>query len=438
MCITTNYDLKTVYNNSLENPNNEEIDQLLTTLKNNKIIINGAGSAGQHISAVLKNLGIKTQGFVDNTKTGNILESNIYEYNIYNQLNEKEYIIILASNFLPVIEDMGKVVPDYFVKLNGYYLNKILSLKNCLNNYYKDKALNMEECFGCRADMAKCPAFKLYSRKTKKNALKSNYSVNLDAGGGGKLNDFTYCITKKCTLKCKHCIIKVPFVKQKNVPFEKVKNDLNLVSENVTFIDRFGIMGGELFLHPQIKEILEFVLQIKNFGFIQIYTNGNFIPSNVEDLLPLLKDKRISLNISDYGENINKKLYENTIKFCKILDNNNISYNKLSTKTWFDLDNFEQKNLSPEVKKNTFEKCQFTNCITMHDGIIYRCAYQMGGILTDKLEPLDIITEKDLKEKNIKLLDQFYLTTYIEACNHCNIQLDNVPIVPAAIQILKE
>lgn len=187
MCIATNYDLKTVYNNSLENPNNEEIDQLLTTLKNNKIIINGAGSAGQHISAVLKNLGIKTQGFVDNTKTGNILESNIYEYNIYNQLNEKEYIIILASNFLPVIEDMGKVVPDYFVKLNGYYLNKILSLKNCINNYYKDKALNMEECFGCRADMAKCPAFKLYSRKTKENALKSNYSVNLDTGGGASL-----------------------------------------------------------------------------------------------------------------------------------------------------------------------------------------------------------------------------------------------------------
>ena len=84
-------------------------------------------------------------------------------------------------------------------------------------------------------------------------------------------------------------------------------------------------MGGELFLHPQIKEILEFVLQIKNFGFIQIYTNGNFIPSNMEDLLPLLKDKRISLNISDYGENINKKLYENTIKFCNILDNKNIS-----------------------------------------------------------------------------------------------------------------
>lgn len=438
MSIMINYDLKTLYNNSLENSDNDEINVLLNTLKNNKIIINGAGSAGQHISSVLNKFGIKTEAFVDNTKTGNFMKSNIYEYNIYNQLNEKEYIIILASNFLPVIEDMDKIVPDSFVKLNGYYLNKILSFKSCLNNYYKDKELNMEECFGCRADMAKCPAFKLYSRKIKKNTLKPGYSVNLDTGGGAKLNDFTYCITTKCTLKCKHCIIKAPFVQQKNVPFEKIKNDLNLVSENVTFIDRFGIMGGELFLHPQIKEILEFVLQIKNFGFIQIYTNGNFIPSNMEDILPLLKDKRISLNISDYGENINKKLYENTIKFCKILDNNNISYNKLSTKTWFDLDNFEHKNLSPEVKKNTFEKCQFTNCITMYDGIIYRCAYQMGGILTDKLKPIDIITEKDLKEKNIKLLDQFYLTTYIEACNHCNIQLENVPIVPAAIQILKE
>lgn len=187
MSIMINYDIKTLYNNSLENSDNDEIDVLLNTLKNNKIIINGAGSAGQHISSVLNKFGIKTEAFVDNTKTGNIMKSNIYEYNIYNQLNEKEYIIILASNFLPVIEDMDKIVPDSFVKLNGYYLNKILSFKSCLNNYYKDKELNMEECFGCRADMAKCPAFKLYSRKIKENTLKPGYSVNLDTGGGVSL-----------------------------------------------------------------------------------------------------------------------------------------------------------------------------------------------------------------------------------------------------------
>ena len=134
MSIMINYDLKTLYNNSLENSDNDEINVLLNTLKNNKIIINGAGSAGQHISSVLNKFGIKTEAFVDNTKTGNFMKSNIYEYNIYNQLNEKEYIIILASNFLPVIEDMDKIVPDSFVKLNGYYLNKILSFKSCLNN----------------------------------------------------------------------------------------------------------------------------------------------------------------------------------------------------------------------------------------------------------------------------------------------------------------
>lgn len=74
MSIMINYDLKTLYNNSLENSDNDEIDVLLNTLKNNKIIINGAGSAGQHISSVLNKFGIKTEAFVDNTKTGNIMK----------------------------------------------------------------------------------------------------------------------------------------------------------------------------------------------------------------------------------------------------------------------------------------------------------------------------------------------------------------------------
>ncbi|MFO3693554.1 radical SAM protein [Staphylococcus felis] len=100
-------------------------------------------------------------------------------------------------------------------------------------------------------------------------------------------------ITHKCNLKCEHCYLESsPFI-QDTLSLEEFKKIATTMYENG--ILTCEITGGEVFVHPNAKEILEFALN--KFKKVGILTNGTLLKQDILDLLIKYK-KKIVVGIS--------------------------------------------------------------------------------------------------------------------------------------------
>lgn len=105
----------------------------------------------------------------------------------------------------------------------------------------------------------------------------------------------------------------------KNYNYKEIINDVYHLSQVTKGIEILRILGGEPLLHPYLKEILKGILKNRNIHQIQIVTNGTLLFK--DDIIPILKNKRISVDISNYGDisknfdALVKQLRKNRIKF---------------------------------------------------------------------------------------------------------------------------
>lgn len=100
-------------------------------------------------------------------------------------------------------------------------------------------------------------------------------------------------VTNKCNLKCKHCYLEASPEKKKMLSLEKFKKVLHELEENMVVNIEFT--GGELFVNPEIYEILKLAYQ--KFTIVGILTNGVVLKDDVLDLLVQNKDRTV-VNVS--------------------------------------------------------------------------------------------------------------------------------------------
>ncbi|WP_242443331.1 radical SAM protein, partial [Staphylococcus pseudintermedius] len=94
-------------------------------------------------------------------------------------------------------------------------------------------------------------------------------------------------ITHKCNLKCAHCYLESSPQVQDTLSLDEFIMIANNMYENG--ILTCEITGGEVFVHPNAKEILEFAL--KKFKKVGILTNGTLLKPDILDLLIKYKKK---------------------------------------------------------------------------------------------------------------------------------------------------
>ena len=256
-------------------------------------------------------------------------------------------------------------------------------------------------------------------------------------------------LTTRCTLNCKHCNMFVPYYKDKgqgDVDLSELITDTKLFFD---FIDKtylFCILGGETFLHPYLKDYLNFLCKNYREKIIElrIVTNATILPC--DELISLIKKYDVIVQISDYSNipGLVSKLFE----FESKLKEANVKIIKpVSSTQWFD-HKFPHNPLDVPENKLIKHMHECAPCFKgINGGKFYYChivwAAVKAGLLTEN--SADYIGLADLNPNNpddkIKLIeyDLGYMDNgYVSLCRFCaGINKNNAALVEAAIQAPK-
>lgn len=239
-----------------------------------------------------------------------------------------------------------------------------------------------------------------------------------------------FCVSQRCTLKCKLCLAFIPYYKEpKDVSFKEASVILNRYFELVDSVDVFTVTGGEPLLNPDLYDIMKLLYTYSDqiTKTVDFVTNGTLdIPDNILMLFTEhVNQTRVVL--SDYGELSNKiqviakKLEERGITY-RI---SNFHGNDLYFDGWIDFRNHDKKIFNIKDRDSHGEKCihkagkyylinegELHNCSRsywrMKHGIIPRTEGEFISLLDD--------TPVDEKKKNLRHMLEVKSVT---SCGYC-------------------
>lgn len=168
-----------------------------------------------------------------------------------------------------------------------------------------------------------------------------------------------FSLTEKCTLKCKKCnMFMTHFQNPQNQPVEDVLEDIDAYFEVVDYVKVLNLLGGEPFLYPDFKWVLDYIAERyrDRIGQVIIFTNGTIVPK--ADLLDSIKSCSATVQFSDYTHVVpyEKKIEE----FKKVLAEKNIEQYTMPWEKWGDFGFPENPNTIVEDREalEFFERCK--------------------------------------------------------------------------------
>ena len=236
----------------------------------------------------------------------------------------------------------------------------------------------------------------------------------------------TLVINSRCSLGCKCCtsyMNEYPNEKRKDVPYERIAEDIDKFFAAMDSVGTVTIMGGEPFMHPDLGKIVNKLLEKNNFGIVSIATSGTY-PIKDEQLIGLT-DKRVNISFSNYEqsitENQKKMMYENIEKVKKA----GISYTLGVTlaewsipSTLYDLGLSEEKMIAK--KHNCIQP---PRCMQIKNGKLHPCDFGTAiyslGIADYPMDYVDIEHAESVEELRNKIRD-YIEQPYYRTCGHCS------------------
>jgi organic radical activating enzyme len=230
-------------------------------------------------------------------------------------------------------------------------------------------------------------------------------------------------VTEKCNLACSFCNMFIPHYQlPKHRDIQIILSDIDSYFNLVDYVSIFHLVGGEPFLHPNIKNIIEYILEKysdKIDKFI-ITTNGTVLPK--EEILEVLKNNNVILSVSNYSNKLEKlkSKVERVIDTYKV---NNINHYVRNNIEWYDFGDLRIKNnMNDEELINHFDSCT-APFRGLNDGKFYYCHLNTSAVLT-KLFPLndnDYVNLSDVSSEDLIKFDLgFTELGYITFCDNCN------------------
>lgn len=223
-------------------------------------------------------------------------------------------------------------------------------------------------------------------------------------------------ITTRCTLKCEKCANFIPkFHNHELINNDNLLKQIDDLFANIDYIHTVRLLGGEPFLNKELSAIIKKILNTKKFKNLVIVTNGTILVKD-KNLLNILKEKKVSVDISEYNINSNKQ-------FIKILTDNNINFFVFKPSFWYDFGNGNFKRETTEELKKQFKKCDSV-CRSYFDGKLFYCAQSSSlynlGITKSKNDYIDFANIKDNKIFKNNLTNFLVNPKYQSACSYCN------------------
>ena len=236
--------------------------------------------------------------------------------------------------------------------------------------------------------------------------------------------------TTRCNLRCKGCSSLLPyFDSPEDVPVEKIIEDSDIFFSGIEECIRLTV-GGEPFLYPQLSELLSYLIEQRKILGIMLITNSMIMPNS--DVMELLKNPKIFVEISDYGQ------LEKMGRLISAFETNNVNFSVLSEQKWSDMGGIECRNRSSEELRFSYMNCEQSRIIKgIHNGKFYTCArgarmYAMGAYTSDKdyFELNKNLSNGELKKK----IKDMYYNESADACNYCDLGSLPTRVIEAGVQ----
>lgn len=240
--------------------------------------------------------------------------------------------------------------------------------------------------------------------------------------------DMTLMITDKCTLRCKHCAAYVPYMSScSHRTIDDLKKDIDELFTYTDFIWDFILTGGEPFLYPHLREVLDYLKKYEtHFDHIQIICNGTVVPT--AETLELLESMKVYVFVSDYRETLKNRDLQNSIEaFAEKLDEYHINYTIYQESIWwvnFGLLDQGKNGRSPDQAADFFDQCH-AYCRAFLWGRYIWCnvAFCADKALNHKgkgqYDPDNFFAPAD-KAELLEWSRGFNEKGYLELCKYCN------------------
>ena len=224
-------------------------------------------------------------------------------------------------------------------------------------------------------------------------------------------------LTNKCSLNCKHCVDRVPYMQHKwDVPLDTVRRDLALVLDNAVYVGMVTFVTGEVFLYPYLDEVLRIVTDSPKIHQIMINTNGTVLPSSTA--VPYLQSPKCIINISDYGD---------IVRMARAVDfyeRNHINFDIRTEMKWKPYGAYpKRQGKSIDELKKLFASCALAIACPplMSDGKVSFCGlpdkFRELGAYDGTRDFVDLSEKGKFKENFYRMMD----TDYMECCDMCDV-----------------
>lgn len=258
---------------------------------------------------------------------------------------------------------------------------------------------------------------KSFIEKNTRSLRNAFYKVNI--------NFVEFCLTTRCTLKCKKCWHLMPYYlfnsngikKAGDFPFKEVKKSIKKFLQTVNIVENFCLLGGEPFIYNDLDKVIKILDNSKKVKRIGIITNGTIIPN--KKIINAISIPKVYVEISDYG-----KLSTHLKDVIKILNENKIPYTirNCYEDLWVDPGEITSRGLSEEQLCKQYSECTVPLCQLILDGKFYmcpRCAHMINlKLIPNNKEYVDFI--KNNRWANRIALKKLFNRKFLTSCNYCN------------------
>lgn len=240
-------------------------------------------------------------------------------------------------------------------------------------------------------------------------------------------------VTTYCSLKCRDCSNLMQYYEHPyHMSAHEICNDIDVFLRGIYSLEQLVLLGGEPFMCPELKQVLEHVIPIKKVIGIKIISNG--IARIDEEMLELLSNPKVRVDISDYG------LHQDIINAnCERLSLAGVNVLRGREKSWLDMGDMHRRNRSGEELAAQYRKCKF-KCRCMLNGRLFICPRASHGTdlgLYDDKCSLNLRECGDMSSRELgnKVLSIYYNRLPIVACDYCDAGTDSAHEIPCGVQL---
>jgi len=232
-------------------------------------------------------------------------------------------------------------------------------------------------------------------------------------------------VTTKCNLSCEKCSNLVPQLKkQLHYPANDIISNIESILRYAKYIYRLKLHGGEVFLHPDLSKLIDYVSGNKRIISTRITTNGTLIPN--ESILQSLSGSRIVVQISEYEISSG-----NIPKLIQLFNDRHIKYVLLKDREWRDMGDFSERG------SNRFFECSIKRCTSLFGEDVYVCSRAAMALQEHEISDSYHININGQTSKEFKSSLRRLYTIPNEACSHCDGDTKYAKPIPAGKQVLK-